>query len=88
MSKLVKNKDFTGMVELYNNLGEQIGTFQELECQEHGTEWHFTDSTGSDNCMSCIKEMCEPKVDYIMPGFENLEENINKLTIIEVQPNE
>ena len=89
MSKLVKNKYFTNMVELYDNLGEEkLGVFQELECLEHGTEWHFTDSSGSDNCMGCIREMCEPKVGYIMPGFDNLKESIDKLTIVEVQPNE
>lgn len=81
MSKLVVREDFTEMVELWFTDDEKIGTFQRLECEIHGTEWCFTDKSGTDNCIECIKERYEPKVNYTIPGFENLEESLDKLTI-------
>lgn len=81
MSKLVKRDDFTDMVELWYTDDEKIGTFQTLFCEEHGNGWSFTDKSGADNCIECIKEMCEPKVDYTIPGFENLEDSLDELTI-------
>lgn len=81
MSKLIKREDFTDVVELWYTDDKKIGTFQTLECGEHGTGWFFTDESGTDNCIECIKEMCEPKVSYTMPGFENLEKDLEKLTI-------
>lgn len=81
MSKLVKRDDFDDMVEIVRLDGESLGTFQVLDCDEHGNEWHYTDTSGSDNCFECIKEMCEPRVDYTIPGFENLEESLDALTI-------
>lgn len=41
----------------------------------------FTDKSGADYCIECIKEMCEPKVQYNIPGFENLDDSLEKLTI-------
>lgn len=32
------------------------GTFSYLECQVHDTSFSFTDSTGSDWCIKCLKE--------------------------------
>lgn len=81
MSKLIKRDDFTDMVELWFTDDEKIGTFQTLDCMEHGTNWCFTDKSGADICIECVKEMCEPKVDYTIPGLENLEESLEKLTI-------
>lgn len=81
MSKLVKRDDFDDMVEVICADGKSIGTFQRLECDEHGTEWHYSDTSGSDNCFECVKEMCEPKVEYTLPGFGDLEESLDKLTI-------
>jgi hypothetical protein len=81
MSKLVKREDFPDMVEVWYTDDEQIGTFQTLFCEVHGNGWIFTAKGGADYCIECIKEMCEPKIEYVMPGFENLEENLEKLTI-------
>lgn len=60
MSKLVKRKDFSNMVELWFTDDERIGTFQKLECDVHGTAWSFTDKSGADNCIECIKELAAP----------------------------
>lgn len=81
MSKLVVRKDFTDMVELWYTDDEKIGTFQTLFCEEHGNGWSFTDKSGADNCIECVKDMCEPKVKYTMPGFENLEDSLESLSI-------
>lgn len=81
MSKLIKIDDFTEMVEIWFTDTEKIGTFQTLECKTHGNEWHFTDKSGTDNCIECIKEMTEPKVIYKMPGFEDVDESLEKLSI-------
>jgi len=82
MSTLIKREDFTEMVELWsNNHDKKVGVFQRLECEEHGIEWSYTDEYGTDICIECVKEMCEPKVEYTMPGFENLEDSLDKLTI-------
>ena len=55
MSKLVKREDFTNMVELWYTDDEKIGTFQLLECEKHGTGISFTDKSGADRCIECIK---------------------------------
>lgn len=34
---------------------EKIGTFQILQCDVHGNVLHFTDYSGSDNCIKCIE---------------------------------
>lgn len=81
MSNLVKREDFTDMVELWYTDNEKIGTFQTLMCKGHGNGWHFTDKSGVDNCLDCIKEMTEPKIEYRIPGFENLEESLEKLSV-------
>lgn len=81
MSKLVKREDFPNMIELWFTDDEKIGTFQTLQCDVHGDGWSFTDKSGSDHCIECIKEMCEPKTDYIMPGFEDLPDRLAKLNI-------
>jgi len=81
MSKLIKNEQFTDMVELWFTDDEKIGTFQTLFCEMHGNGWSFTDKSGTDNCIECIKEMCETKVEYKMPGFEDIEESLAKLTV-------
>ena len=47
--------DSMGRVVLRNYFDEQIGTFQELHCDSHGDTLHFTDMTGSDHCIICIK---------------------------------
>lgn len=57
MSKIVKREDFTDMIELWFSDDEKIGTFQTLECKAHGTAWSFTDKSGTDNCIECIKDM-------------------------------
>ena len=81
MSKLIVRDDFTEMVELWFTDDEKIGTFSTMECEEHGTSWFFTDKSGADNCIECIKEMCEPKVEYTIPGFENLEESMEFMNV-------
>ena len=81
MSKLVKREDFTDMVELWYTDDEKIGTFQTLFCEIHGNELSFTDKSGADNCIECIKDMFEHKTVYVMPGFEDLPERLEKLTI-------
>lgn len=81
MTKLIQRKDFTEMVELWYADDEKIGTFQTLDCEDHGTTWFFTDKSGADNCIDCIKDMCEPKVEYTLPGFEDLESSLEKLAI-------
>ena len=81
MSKLIVREDFTNMVEVWYTDDEKIGTFQQLFCEEHGDGWSFTAKGGADYCIECIKDMCGPKVNYTMPGLENLEESLEKLTI-------
>lgn len=81
MSKLIRHEDFEDMVELWYTDDEKIGTFQILECETHGNGISFTDKSGADNCIECITDMFEPKVKYTIPGFENLEENLEKLSI-------
>ncbi len=86
MSNLVKREDFTDMVELWYTEDERIGTFQKLECDIHGTEWSFTDKSGADNCLECVKEMCEPEAEYTIPDFLNLEDSLEKLAIRKSTP--
>ncbi len=86
MSELKVNDEFDEMVDLFWLGGDKIGTFSRMECDQHGTEWCYTDVSGSDHCIECIKEMCEPKVEYTMPGFENIEEDLEKLTIRTTPP--
>lgn len=86
MSKLIKREDFTEIVELWFSDDEKIGTFQVLDCDEHGNSWSFTDKSGADNCIECIKEICEPKVEYRISGFENLEDSLEKITIRRTTP--
>jgi hypothetical protein len=83
VSKIVKREDFTDMVELWFTDDEKIGTFQIMQCEEHGNVWHFTDKSGADNCIDCIKDMCEPHIKYEIPGFEfkDLDDKLSKLTI-------
>ena len=82
MSKLVKQvASIQTYVQLWFTDDESLGTFQYLECEEHGTSLCFTDKSGADNCIECIKDMFETKTEYQIPGFENLEESLAKLTI-------
>lgn len=81
MSKLIKRNDFTDMVELWFTDDEKIGTFQNLECEIHGLGICFTDKSGADNCIECIKDKFAPAITYPIPGFENLDESLAKLTI-------
>jgi hypothetical protein len=61
MSKLKINEQFTNMVEVWYTDDEKIGTFQTLECEVHGGTWCFTDKSGADNCIECVKEMIDEK---------------------------
>lgn len=81
MSKLVKREDFTDMVEVWFTDNEKLGTFQTLFCETHGNGWSFTAKGGADYCIECIKEMCKPKVEYKIPGLEDIDESLEKLTI-------
>lgn len=47
--------DSLGRVILRNTMDELLGVFQILECEKHGNVLHFTDQSGSDNCIVCIK---------------------------------
>lgn len=44
-----------GQVHIKNYFDEHIGIFQSLNCEKHGDTLHFTDQTGSDHCIICIK---------------------------------
>ena len=60
MSKVLP-VDRLGRVVLENYFGEHIGTFQSLQCEKHGDTLHFTDQTGSDHCLVCMKgKVAEP----------------------------
>ena len=55
MSKLVKDNYFGQTAHLMYTDDEKIGTFQILQCDVHGDVLHFTDYSGSDNCIRCIE---------------------------------
>lgn len=63
MSKLIK-KDSYPSIEVWYSNDERIGMFWILNCETHGDELNFTDKSGSDYCLECIKEMLNPKVDH------------------------
>lgn len=54
MSKRLPVDDL-GRVVLKNVMGEYLGMFQNMHCEEHGDVLHFTDQSGDDNCVVCIK---------------------------------
>lgn len=56
MSNLKKVDGFTNLVELWYSDEEKIGTFQMLDCDTHGTALSFSDKSGADNCIDCIKD--------------------------------
>ena len=56
MSKLVNDNYFGQTAHLMYTDDEKIGTFQILQCDVHGDVLHFTDYSGSDNCIRCIEQ--------------------------------
>ena len=55
MSKLVNDNHFEQTAHLMYTDDEKIGTFQVLHCDVHDDVLHFTDYSGSDNCITCIE---------------------------------
>ena len=62
MSRQVEAKNVLGdpVIQLIDNNNEQVGRFhKECECIGHGNSLHFTDYTGADNCIDCVRERIE-----------------------------
>lgn len=89
MSKLVIDKNLN-QVQLVYGEDELLGTFQLLDCDEcGGTSHHFTDKSGSDNCLNCIESMIQRTISpkYEMP-FGDIEKSLEQLTIRATKPEE
>lgn len=82
MSKLTPHTQFEGMIDLMFTDTERIGTFQLLECDEHGTTMAFTDHSGSDNCLACVEDMLQSTLPqkYKLPNYDETMDAINKLS--------
>ena len=62
MSTQIITKNVIGdtVVQLVDSNMEQIGRFhKECECETHGGSLHFTDFTGPDYCMVCVRVLVE-----------------------------
>jgi hypothetical protein len=58
MSYLLKD-EYGPYAHLNYTDDEKIGTFWVLHCEKHGDTLSFTDKSGADNCIECIKELIE-----------------------------
>lgn len=74
-----------GQLELWFSIDddEKIGTFQLLNCEEHGDTIHFTDMSGADNCVTCIEDKIQASLPpkYKLPNYEEVMGGLNRLTI-------
>lgn len=78
MSNKVKKGEY---VELWYSDLKMVGTFQMLNCEVHGDELCFTDTSGADNCVECIKDMLELKPEHKLPFHDETMAGLEKLSV-------